>query len=350
MSISPLDRAQDRRPRPWVWVLGALAAVLLLITAAVLFAPAEHGEDLPGTSERQTSTPVFEDAPLLVQESVTLTVPDTLRMESHAFDARAGSTYLLAFETTTSKPADSPGDAMYFGAGLACGGPEGGTLRSVGGTQNVRTGEEVTLQNQFLLEIEETGQHSCRLTLNSPNPEAAASGTTAEMTSQWSATLLDDAAFEATAEDRLPRVVDSGERSAAFRYELDLEEVPERRLDLLSTLHLTTCTGTNGSREDGRTWCVEDDVDIEGSTVEATYSAEVLDADGEVCDSRELATTRTEIVRFTHHRVLPTEHRAREPMSTCGDTVRYVVTVVNDGPAPVVIHRSNSTLLVLAGS
>jgi hypothetical protein len=348
MPNAPSARPSGDRSRGWGWVLGALLVVLLVVVTLVLVVPPDRGDGPSVTAERPRTVSSPEDEPLLVREAAALTVPDTLRMESHAFEAQAGSTYLLEFAATATKPEDSPGAAMYFGASLACGGPEGGTLRSAGGTQNVRTGEQVTIRNQFLLEIEETGEHSCRLTLNSPNPEAAARGTTAEMTSKWSAIRLGEAAFEASADERLPRAVDPGERAAAFRYEVDLEDLPDHRLDLLSTLHLTTCTGTNGSWEDGRTWCAVEVVDLEGSAVEVTYRSDVLGADGEVCDSRLLSTTRTDIVRFTHHRVLQFEHRARQPLSDCGDTVRLVVAVENDGPAPVVIHRSNSTLLALS--
>jgi len=333
--------------RTWRWVLGILAVVMLLvITSVLVWNPGGDDEQPPGV--HPTSDQPTEDAQVEVAGSTTLTVPDTLRMESDVFEAGSGDTYLLEFEATAEKPSGSPGDAMYFGANLACGGPDGETLRSVGGTQNVRTGEEVTIRNQFLLTIEDSGSHACRLSLNSPNEDAAASGTDAEMTTHWSASRVHGTALEASADERLPQVVDADDRAAAFRFEINLEGLPNRELDLLGTLHLTTCTGVNGSREDGTTWCEEGDVDLAGSDVEVTYRTDVLDASDEVCESRVSSTTSTHIVRYTHHRVLQVDHPASETLSPCGDTARVVVMVQNDGPAPVVIHRSNSTLLVLS--
>lgn len=333
--------------RTWRWVLAIFAAVMLLVVTSVLVWNFAGDEEQP-SDVHPTSVQPTENAQLEVAGSATLTVPDTLRMESDAFEAEAGDTYLLEFEATAEKPSDSPGDAMYFGANLACGGPDGGTLRSVGGTQNVLTGEEVTIRNQFLLTIEDSGSHACRLSLNSPNEDAAASGTDAPMTTHWSASRVEATALEASADERLPRVVDADDRAAAFRFEVDLEDLPSRELDLLGTLHLTTCTGVNGSREDGTTWCEEDDVDPAGSDIEVTYRTDVLDASDEVCERRVNSTTSTHITRFTHHRVLQADHPASEPLSSCGDTAQVVVAVENAGPAPVVIHRSNSTLLLLS--
>lgn len=335
------------RRRAWKQGLGVLAVVLVFVVSVVLV-NLPSGEEPTPPAGPTTSEAAPGEEPLEVSTSTTLTVPDTQRLEPQSFDADEGATYLLQFEASTTKPADSPGDAMYFGASLACGGPDDGTLRSVGGTQNVRTGETVTIRNQFLLTIETPGRHLCRVSLNSPNEDAAAEGTTAEITSAWSATEIEAPAFEARADERLPRTADAEERVRAFRQEIDLDDVPGRRLDLSSTLHLTTCTGINGSREDGKAWCDEETVDLEGSSLEVSYRADVLDTAGEVCESRELATTQARIVRYTHHRVMHQELEMREPLSDCGERVALDVVVENHGPAPVVIHRSNSTLLAVA--
>lgn len=340
-------RAQGPRRFRWRWVLSVVASAVLLslVTVRIMAPPADEGTPPRG---HPTSRGQVPGEPLEVVDSAILTVPSTIRMDRGDFDARAGETYLLQFSATATKPAGSPGEAMYFGASLACGGPGGGTIRSVGGTQNVRTAEQVTIRNQFLLTVEDSGRHACRLSLNSPNEEAAASGTESIVDTRWSATRLDGAAIEAPPEDLLPRAIDERERAAAFRVDFDLEGVPNRELDLLGTLHVTTCTGTNGSREDGTTWCAEDDVDSAGSVLEVTYRTDMLDSSGEVCASTENVTTRARIVRFTHHRIIHVAHPATAPLSTCGDTARVVVEVQNDGPAPVVVHRSTSTLLLLS--
>src|SRR5699024_1174131 len=287
------------------------------------------------------------EAVLEVVDRTTLSVPETLRMEGRSFEADVEETYLLQFEATTTKPTNSAGDAMYFGASLACGGPNGGTLRSVGGTQNVRSSEQVTISNQFLLRIEESGSHTCRLSLNSPNEDAVAAGTEAVVDTRWTATRVEGFAVEASADEQLPRAIDPGEKATAFSVSVDVEDFPKREIDVLGTLHVTTCTGTNGSREDGRTWCEEEGVDLDGSGVEVTYHTDVLDASGEVCASAVGSRTRARIVRFTHHRMLHVAQPFREPLSTCRSSARMVVTVQNAGPAPVVVHRSTSTLVVL---
>lgn len=349
MPTNRRERAQGRHSSKWWFALTAAGVALLFIAAAVLI-DLPLGEERPEGATSTNAVSHTPDTPLVVQERSRLTVPYTENMKSQKFDAKSGRWYLLKFEATTSKPEGSPGDAMYFGAGLACGGPDGGTMRSIGGTQNVRTGETVTIRNQFLLEIEESGTHSCRLSLNSPNADAAAKETSVEVISQWSATRLEAPAFEAEGSKRLPRIINPGERAAAFRFTVNLADVPSRRLDLLSTLHLTTCTGTNGSREDGKTWCLGDDVDLEGSSLRVEYREDVLGADGKVCETRMLSARPIEIVRYTHHQVLSFEQNPDEPLDACGETVRYVVAVENDGPAPVLVHRSNSTLLLLASA
>lgn len=344
MHTTPTDPPPPPQKR-W-WILGVFVmAVLLVVASAVVI---RSGHDGPVSSDPGTSATVPDDTnePLIVREIASLTVPDTVRTPSHGFQAEAGDTYLLEFEATAEKPDASPGDAMYFGASLACAGPDGVTLRSVGGTQNVRTGETVTIRNQFLLEAEKSGEYSCRLSVNSPSEEAAAEGTSVDVQVEWAARLVEGIAVEVPAGERLPRVVEPGKRAAVFR--VDVEQGAES-VDILSTVHATTCTMVNGSIEDGRTWCQGEQIDTQGSIVELTYRADVLDEVGNVCDSQIIATKRTSIEWLTHHRILSTEVREQEPLSACGTTVRYVVAMENDGPASVVIHRANTTFLALSG-
>src|SRR5699024_6834129 len=123
------SRAQVQRGRRWRWAIVALVIVflLVLVTVRILTSPAD--QTTPPAGGSATESPTAGEA-LEVAASTTLTVPDTLRMKSRAFDGEEGETYLLRFSATAAKPAGTPGDAMYFGANLACGGPGGGTLRS----------------------------------------------------------------------------------------------------------------------------------------------------------------------------------------------------------------------------
>ena len=117
----------------------------------------------------------------------------------------------------------------------------------------------------------------------------------------------------------------------------------------LTSLHLTTCTIVNGSREDGRAWCAKDELDEAGSTVNAEMRAELVDAGGAVCgDLGTAATGPDHIDLYRHHRLLSLELTEVLPESPCGETVRVTVNVHNHGPAPLVVHRSNSSLAVVS--
>lgn len=334
------------RRNAWKRWPGAIVVVLLLVGAAMLLNLPDGGEPPSPISESTSETPSAED-PLEIVESTTLTVPDTRRLESHKFEAEAGSTYLLRFEATTTKPPGSQGDAMYFGASLACGGPTDSTLRSVGATQNVRTGEEVSLRNQFLLEIEEPGRHACRLLVFSPNAEVAAAGATAEVNTRWSATRVDAGAVEAPADEHLPHLVKTGEDADAFSQELNRDPTGASELRALGTVHVTTCTEVEGSSEDGRTWCPEDLVDQSGSDATITYRLEALGSDGEVCQSRDVNIAGAQVDRHSHHQIFHVDERVVLPQDLCGTSARLVVTVENGGPAPLLVHRASSTLVII---
>lgn len=334
------------RRSAWRRGLGALVIVLLLAAAALLLNRPDGEEPSPPTSGSSSETSSKDD-PLEVTESTTLTVPDTQRLESHSFDAEAGSTYLLQYDATTTKPPASQGDAMYFGASLACSGPTDGTLRSVGGTQNARTGEEVSIQSQFLLDIEESGRYACRLLVFSPNAEVAAAGTTAEVDTRWSATRVDAGAIEVSADEHLPRLVATGEEADAFVQGTSSDPARTPELRVLGTVHVTTCTEVEGSSEDGQTWCPEDLVDRSGSDTTITYRLDALGNDGEVCESRDVDVADAEVDRHSHHQIFHLEDRVTIPPDLCGTSVRLVVTVENKGPAPLLVHRASSTLVII---
>lgn len=55
------------------------------------------------------------------------------------------------------------------------------------------------------------------------------------------------------------------ERQIASELLVPVGELSDRRLEVLSSVHATTCTGITGSREAGRTWCASSDLDEDGS-------------------------------------------------------------------------------------
>ena len=337
---------------PWPklrWVFsGVIVAVILVMTTVTVFRP-EPDRSEPDDPGSSAAVPDVWKEPLTFQESSSLSVPDTMRLPGQTFEGERGLTYLVEFAATAEKPEGSPGSAMYFGASLACGGPDGATIRSVGGTQNVRSGERVTIRNQFLLDADRSGNYACRVSLSSPNDEAAAAGTTATIDTTWSVAPAGSEAVEIPADERLPRLVQPGERAAVFRAEHETSDAWGDQSELLSTVHVTSCTMVNGSSEDGRTWCPEDQVDPTGSAAELTYRLDVIDGNGEVCDSRTLDVEDARIERLTHHLVLHGDSPIAHSAGACGSRLRFVVVLENEGPAPLVIHRSNSTFLLNIG-
>src|SRR5699024_12112915 len=158
----------------------------------------------------------------------------------------------------------------------------------------------------------------------------------------WFAARVACAAVAPT-DQLLPTVIATGEDEEILTVDLAVES-PGVELDALSSLHLTTCTIVNGSREDDKAWCDEDDLDEAGSTTTLRGRMDLIDADGAVCDEiadEELPADHIDLYR--HHRLLSVMLEATAPEQPCGQTVRVAISVQNDGPAPLVVHRSNST-------
>lgn len=325
--------------KSWLlWGGGALLLAVALVVA-VLQLPLWHEPTPPP----DTSQPPQE--PLKVDELASLTVPGTARTSPHSFKAHPGTTYLLSFDISTVKPEGTPGTAMYLAVNLACGTADGGTSRSVGGTQNLITGEAVTLSNQFLLTVDSEEEQVCRVALSSPNESAAAVGATVDIDVSWSMEPLQGDAEEFDPELRLPLVVDPGERAIAFKEEVPLAGVSA--VELKGTLQLTSCTIVNGSREGGEPMCKAEHTDDRGSSFDVEVQARILGPDGRPCGAENLMDATAHVDRHTHHQLLHLETEADAIEDPCGTEVEVVVTVDNTGPAPLVIHGNGSSLVVL---
>lgn len=341
-------QSRPRRSGPgWRWGVGVLVLVLFAAVTTVGVIWGDRVESpLAGDPITTSNVPIETSEPFTVEDEAQLTVPDTIRMDGSSFTVRGGSTYLMRLEVSTLKPEGSPGAAMYFGIALSCSGADAVESRSAGGTQNILTGEPVTLRQQFLLHASHDGERICRVSLNSPNKNAAAVGATVEVEVTWSAELV-GAATEVPAEERLPLVVEPGERAVAFRSTMDLPNARDEWVEVITTLHLTTCTIVNGSREGGAPMCLESETDERGSEVDVELRASILDASGERCDSIGKLTESTHVDRLTHHLLLNIGKRAGVPVEACGNTVEFTVVVSNDGPAPLVVHGMSSTFVVV---
>lgn len=322
------------RRRRWAWLIGLILIAVVLVVAPVV----REAKFEPSTK------PVQIDS-LEVHKSVSLTVPETVEIAEENLSVIKGQKYLITYTVQTVKPEGTPGRAMYFGVSLGCSGPEDSSMRSASGTQNLVTGEKVTVKNQFLLEAEETSVRPCRFILDSPSPDAAAAGTEISIQVSWKARPVGGRSFSIPSTERLPQVIDEDGRRPAFRQDFTLLEEVELRL--AGTLHVTTCTMVNGSREGGEALCKTSGLDERGSSLEIDVKAIILDPEGNSCSTIEVADVSTKVDRDTHHKMIALDATVALPEEPCGHVLEIVVGVRNHGPAPLAIHSAGSSFLVI---
>lgn len=357
--MSEEPRGTARWTRGWIWGLVAVAGVLLSVLVLVLIGRSGAPErDADGTTEPTTSgsttgeptedsTPPEVTPPLEVSDTASLAVPEKVRVASDEFSVSGGSTYLLSFEVSTVKPEGSPGSAMYLGVSLTCADTTNGESISIGGTENLLTGEPKTYRNQMLLHPKQSGIYACSISASNPRDDVDAAGATVDLAVTWTVDPLEGSAVEASSEERLPMTAQPGEREIALDLTLPVSELPDRRLDILSSMHVTTCTGINGSREAGRTWCSTSDLDEDGSDFDVEIRLNALDEDGQSCESIQVETPQVELLERRHHQLLAYQESFEVPETLCGDTLRASVVIENRGPASLVVHELSSSLLAL---
>lgn len=339
-----------RRGRAWLLGGGALILLLAVVLVVGVVGLAGRGGDGNPTSQTAPSTaaptpPPFPAAPYAVSDEALLTVPEETRIAQGTFWAEAGAEYVVTMDLRSTKPEGSGGRSMYLGVTLSCSPRAGGPGISVGGTQNMLTGEETTYRNQGLISMPEDGGVDCSIKLSAPYDDVASRDTTFPAGASWEVRRA-DAAAQAPTDTVLPTTIAAGATEDVLTAELPIDEAGEG-LEALSSLHLTACTGVNGSREDGRAWCREDALDEGGSTVTLRARMELVGEDGNACAelaAQALPADRIELHR--HHRLLSLALETSLPERPCGRQARVTLAVHNDGPAPVVVHRTNSSLLL----
>lgn len=345
------ERWHRHRTTRWRIAGGAaLVALVLMITVAGLRGelrndPANPPSEAPQSTNSPAPTlPPAALPPVSVVDDAPLTLPQELRAAHGDFYLEAGQAYLARVDVSTVKPVGEPGLAMYLGVTFSCAG-EDGVSEWIGGTENLLRGEPVTFTNQMVLQSEQAQVVSCSVRANAPYDDVAAAGATIEIDFRWSVTEVNGKATATPSEERLPMTVDAGARAFAFTESFAAEDLTAGRVEMLSSLHLTTCTVVNGSREEGRTWCAEEDLHEAGSEFDAELRVDLIDGDGEICETvgREITTETLPLER--HHQLLPLSAVFDLPENLCGDTVRASVVVDNRGPASLVVHASNSSLI-----
>lgn len=341
--------------RRW-WLGGAAASLVVLLVVAIVgvrvgFLGEPSSSTDPGQSASETTaapSPMLPPAPVTpysVIDEVPLTLPQELRAAHGSFFLEGGTSYVATFTVSTVKPPDEPGLGMYLGVTFSCTGADGSGSEWIGGTENLLRGESATYRNQLLLTPETDEVVSCSVRANAPYDDVAAAGATVDLDIHWRVAEAEGQSVSTPPEGRLPMTVDRETRAFAFTEQIAVRDRGPQTVSMLSSLHLTTCTIVNGSREDGRTWCAKDDLDEKGSTFDAEVRVDVLDGKGEVCATLGKKAVTEMLPLERHHQLLPLTAEFTVPEKLCGSTLRASVVVENHGPASLVVHASNSSLI-----
>lgn len=141
--------------------------------------------------------------------------------------------------------------------------------------------------------------------------------------------------------------VAAGSREFAFSQLVSGSGFEGGQLRVLASLHVTTCTGVNGSREKGKAWCAGQDIDESGNTFAAETRLDVIGDDGTVCGTLDVEKREVEIDKWRHHQLLHLDRKVAVPAELCGSRLRVSVVVDNQGPAAIVVHGQNSSLVTV---
>lgn len=340
--------------RRWCIGGGAVLVILVLVVTWLVISGTDRADQPrptaapaePTTSAASTPPPAPEP-PYKVVDDEPLTLPEEKRFAQQDFYLRGGDTYLATFDLTTVKPAAAPGVGMYLGISFSCAEEGGRGVGSIGGTENLLPGEPVTYANTIVLRPAEDGVYRCSVLANAPYDDVAAKGTTVQLDATWSVREAAGDVVETDTTGQLPTTVTPGAPTAVLREDIAAEDLERGAVEVRSSLHVTTCTGVNGSREDGRVWCGPDDIEEAGNDFDLTVRADVLGADGTVCGPLEASSQSIHLDKWRHHHLIPQTMPVQIPADLCGDTVRISVVIENTGPASLVIHESNTSLITV---
>ncbi|MGY5765402.1 hypothetical protein ACXET9_09380 [Brachybacterium sp. DNPG3] len=335
-----------------------LVLVIMLATGRIAFPGESAGAGRwtttapvadPTTPVESTEPAEADDVhslPLTVSDSATLTVPQDADTAEQSFDLAGGGNYVVTLDVSTVKPADSLGVNIFFGARVTCSdGTEGGTY-TAGGAENLLTGVPVRFSNQILLSPEEDATFTCSVYLNAPNDNGASKGTSFDIDVQWGVSQVEGYAFQVPASDRLPMVVATGSQALAFGKAVSIDSLTSNRVHIMTTLNVTTCSDEGGSTENGTTWCTEDGIDIQGSDFDVETRMDVLALDGTVCQTLGVNERTISLNTYRHHQTLSMETGLTIPDDLCGRQIRYATVIVNRGPAALLVHQANSSMVI----
>lgn len=358
-----MPEAESRR-RFWRgrWTVVTSIGLLALVLLAVLVLDGRTStppEPTPAVDSTQPSSPDPSDGgspsvpaapslpPFSDVQRLSMTFPEKQWTDPASFTVTAGETYLLQFDVETEKPAASPGVGFMLGLSLQCTDQDGRDVATLGGTQNLLTGEPVTLSNQLVLTPTRDGLVTCSMLVNAPDADIAARGTGFAVDVTWKVTRPVGLALPAQPAASLPLVVPSGSSQVLLTRDVPVERLTQRRLDVLTSLQLTTCTGPGGSTEDGTQWCTEQVIDPTGTHFRFEVRYDVLGSDGQVCGTIDSGRRTEYLDTYRHHQLYHVPKSVAVPTELCGPTIRTSVNVRNDGPAGLLVHRAGTSMVTL---
>ncbi|MEE1650735.1 hypothetical protein V1260_08005 [Brachybacterium sp. J144] len=353
------SRRHIRRTR---WVVVALAGLFALVLLAVLVLDGRvttHPEPAPTADSTRPTSPDPSDAgsasaspgpsvaPFSAVQRLSMTFPEKQRTDRTSFAVEEGETYLLQFDVDAEKPAGSPGYGFMLGLTLQCTDQDGRGVATLSGTQNLLTGEPVTLSNQLVMTPARDGVITCSMLANAPDADLAAQGTGFAVDVTWKVTEPVGLALPAQPAESLPVVIPASSSQVLLTRDVAVEELAQRRLDVLTSLQLTTCTGPGGSTEDGTQWCTEDVIDPTGSHFRFEVRYDVIGADGQVCGTIDSGRRTEYLDIYRHHQLYHVAKSVAVPTELCGPTIRTSINLRNDGPAGLLVHRAGTSMVTM---
>ncbi|MCP3426187.1 hypothetical protein NBM05_09250 [Rothia sp. AR01] len=328
--------SRSRQKHRLRWSLLIIVATALCLSVVLVLAwlrPWANDTEAPPESEG--------DASIEASDSGSFVIPDSFVSEPFEETFKSGERRWLDLTLDTYLEPGSAA-AAYLAVYLGCKDSTGARALGMTGTQNIRQDEPTTIKMTGLVEATHAGEASCRVRVSAPNGEAVAAGMTVDIDTSFTLGARPVQGEEAKPRTSLPAVIDPGKKVVLFDDTLSAAE-GERRFRSSASMHLTTCTIQNGSKDSqgGDFLCDESTLDRQGSQVSAVLSQEVEASDGNECGNPREQQVDHLIDHDQHHYIFTIGGEYEEPEG-CRGTPKFTLTLENDGPAPVVVH-SDST-------
>lgn len=328
-------------------ILLAMIAVLVVAVLVLIFCVTPHHDN---TNEQSRKSPQPE-ASTSVTRASSMELPAESEVVSFDFEVpERGQTLLELSVGATFTASTGEKRALYAIVGMSCGSIDGPTnTQSVSGTENLIHQTTRQLTQLLSYDVETSGRHRCNASINAPNWDHEYGDAKLSLEATIRVITPDDEPYQlVTADSEHPVVLDPGETVSAVEGSFPLITGSTGDLGVASTTHLTSCTISNGSRDQTQAnLCTEPKVNREGSQVSTRTTVQQLNGD-EVCRTVTADRSLTAIDHLVHHRLLSSQSRTQGFLSNpCGNRLRVVHEISNDGPAALVVHRSTTNAAII---